>query len=396
MSQFIPQVLKQINRTFNDPKIHTTQGMGNTTDKFVSSLSKDSLLTSKNNNVAIDYRGNEKEYFDEFMGLDGTLGRTVNNFINPFSMSQEKDDATADELLRLYKETGESSVIPSNSYVKSYTKDGTKYEVNRDEWQEINEDKRQKYMQYVDEFVNSDEYQTMSDSERVEVIQALKDLATDNNKSMLLENKGVDYSSSMMNKVSAGEQQGLKAYQTVMLNPDKKALISTESTGDLLVSLSKNGFDEQGAREYLSSVGNEISENDEKMIKGMFQQGDTYNQLMDEFARSMPQGLDDYTQDKTYTKAGKKLAKCLGEYQQLMEGDDVSTTDYERLARAMNSGVSVYEYLTIASHNSMKEEIEYMRDTLGRSADEIMWFEENIMNRSKGKLNEAWEILNGN
>ena len=213
---------------------------------------------------------------------------------------------------------------------------------------------------------------------------------------MLLENKGVDYSSSMMNKVSAGEQQGLKAYQTVMLNPDKKALISTESTGDLLVSLSKNGFDEQGAREYLSSVGNEISENDEKMIKGMFQQGDTYNQLMDEFARSMPQGLDDYTQDKTYTKAGKKLAKCLGEYQQLMEGADVSTTDYERLARAMNSGVSVYEYLTIASHNSMKEEIEYMRDTLGRSADEIMWFEENIMNRSKGKLNEAWEILNGN
>ena len=395
-SQFIPQVLKQINRTFNDPKIHTTQGMGNTTDKFISSLSKDSLLTSKNNNVAIDYRGNEKEYFDEFMGLDGTLGRTVNNFINPFSMSQEKDDATADELLRLYKETGESSVIPSNSYVKSYTKDGTKYEVNRDEWQEINEDKRQKYMQYVDEFVNSQEYQTMSDSERVEVIQALKDLATDNNKSMLLENKGVDYSSSMMNKVSAGEQQGLKAYQTVMLNPDKKALISTESTGDLLVSLSKNGFDEQGAREYLSSVGNEISENDEKMIKGMFQQGDTYNQLMDEFARSMPQGLDDYTQDKTYTKAGKKLAKCLGEYQQLMEGADVSTTDYERLARAMNSGVSVYEYLTIASHNSMKEEIEYMRDTLGRSADEIMWFEQNIMNRSKGKLNEAWEILNGN
>ncbi len=147
VSQFIPQVLKQINRTFNDPKIHTTQGMGNTTDKFISSLSKDSLLTSKNNNVAIDYRGNEKEYFDEFMGLDGTLGRTVNNFINPFSMSQEKDDATADELLRLYKETGESSVIPSNSYVKSYTKDGTKYEVNRDEWQEINEDKRQKYMQ---------------------------------------------------------------------------------------------------------------------------------------------------------------------------------------------------------------------------------------------------------
>ena len=396
VSQFIPQVLKQINRTFNDPKIHTTQGMGNTTDKFVSSLSKDSLLTSKNNNVAIDYRGNEKEYFDEFMGLDGTLGRTVNNFINPFTMSQEKDDTTADELLRLYKETGESSVIPSNSYVKSYTKDGTKYEVNRDEWQEINEDKRQKYMQYVDEFVNSQEYQTMSDSERVEVIQALKDLATDNNKSMLLENKGVDYSSSMMNKVSAGEQQGLKAYQTVMLNPDKKALISTESTGDLLVSLSKNGFDEQGAREYLSSVGNEISENDEKMIKGMFQQGDTYNQLMDEFARSMPQGLDDYTQDKTYTKAGKKLAKCLGEYQQLMEGADVSTTDYERLARAMNSGVSVYEYLTIASHNSMKEEIEYMRDTLGRSADEIMWFEQNIMNRSKGKLNEAWEILNGN
>lgn len=396
VSQFIPQVLKQINRTFNDPKIHTTQGMGNTTDKFISSLSKESLLTSKNNNVAIDYRGNQKEYVDDFMGFDGTLGRAFNNFINPFTMSQEKDDATADELLRLYKETGESSVIPSNSYVKSYTKDGTKYEVNRDEWQEINEDKRQKYMQYVDEFVNSQEYQTMSDSERVEVIQALKDLATDNNKSMLLENKGVDYSSSMMNKVSAGEQQGLKAYQTVMLNPDKKALISTESTGDLLVSLSKNGFDEQGAREYLSSVGNEISENDEKMIKGMFQQGETYNQLMDEFARSMPQGLDDYTQDKTYTKAGKKLAKCLGEYQQLMEGADVSTTDYERLARAMNSGVSVYEYLTIASHNSMKEEIEYMRDTLGRSADEIMWFEENIMNRSKGKLNEAWEILNGN
>ena len=36
--------------------------------------------------------------------------------------------------------------------------------------EEINEDKRQKYMQYVDEFVRRQEYQTMSDSERVEVI----------------------------------------------------------------------------------------------------------------------------------------------------------------------------------------------------------------------------------
>jgi hypothetical protein len=98
--------------------------------------------------------------------------RVLQNFISPGYFSTDKYTEVSDEITRLYKETGDKSILPKNAPKYISFKNTTKY-LTADEYYNYATMRGQRNADYLTEFILSKEYQNLTDEQRAEIIEKL-------------------------------------------------------------------------------------------------------------------------------------------------------------------------------------------------------------------------------
>lgn len=226
IGQFVPTALGQVARTVDDTR-RTTYPNNGIVDKTLKQIrnkmpfdapflgsSKDNepLLNAKGEEVKVEDMGGTvgEALLNAFSPSKGATGniedkkelsksveRLLLNAFSPSYMATSKRTENDDELYRLYDETGDVDVFPS-SMKKSFTYQGTKYDLTGSEYTEFNQGMLQMENQYVNDFIDSPQYQTMTDDERVKTISNIREFCYKYAKDEYLKSKGVDFNESDM------------------------------------------------------------------------------------------------------------------------------------------------------------------------------------------------------
>lgn len=97
----------------------------------------------------------------------GMAGRAINNLLNPATVKKNTMTDTDDELLRLYKSTGNYGILARQQYYINNTN------FTPEERSEFNQYYLPEYRKAAEEFINSPSYKNMDDDERVSVLNAM-------------------------------------------------------------------------------------------------------------------------------------------------------------------------------------------------------------------------------
>ena len=103
----------------------------------------------------------------------GNIGqRFLQNFISPGYMSEVVKNEITEELTRLYKSTGEKSVLPDTA-PKYILFKNTKKHLTSDEFYNYATMRGQKNAQLIDEFVHHKDYDSLTDAQKAKIIKDL-------------------------------------------------------------------------------------------------------------------------------------------------------------------------------------------------------------------------------
>ena len=105
-----------------------------------------------------------------------TGARAFNNFANPSYVSEIDTSDMEEELLQLYKQTGEAGVLPSRA-AKYFQVDGERKNLTAEEYVEYATRKGQTSYELLTELMDSRQYRSMSDEEKVKAIKEAYDYA---------------------------------------------------------------------------------------------------------------------------------------------------------------------------------------------------------------------------
>lgn len=158
-----------------------------------------------------------------------TMGREVqkyggknnffNIFLNPANVNTENISEGAEEIYRLYKETGEKDIMPKVAPYYINQKDGEKIILNTKEiaeYQKISGDIVESSMK---DLLNSTEYQNMSDTEKAEVV---KDIVNYANNIAKNEVTGIELSKSYQKAYDYSKIGDVKDYYLLKDSIDKE------------------------------------------------------------------------------------------------------------------------------------------------------------------------------
>lgn len=193
LNQYIPTIVSKLTKTI-DPVIRDTKstktGLANVVDRFTNQAkSKLPILsTTLPAKQTIWGKNNTRS--------SSLPDRIVENFINPASTTNILDDKTSNELISVYRNTGDSSVFPkTNSLNKTFTINKEKYNLNNEEYNTINKIYGETSKQLLDILVNSSNYTSLADDEKVELINTIYSYAKEKGKVDYATNNSIDYNS---------------------------------------------------------------------------------------------------------------------------------------------------------------------------------------------------------
>lgn len=183
LTQAIPTLLGQAERTGQDVRMTTY------TDKN-SPLNSDmqyALGSASSRIPGFDY--NQIPYIDALGRTESSGGigwRAFNNFLNPSYTSDIDTSAMEEELMRLYKSTGDANVFPKRAS-KYFTVDKERKDLTAEEYVEYATLKGQKSYELLSDLVNSRQYQSMSDADKAKAVDQVYDLANQQAKAAISE-----------------------------------------------------------------------------------------------------------------------------------------------------------------------------------------------------------------
>ena len=102
--------------------------------------------------------------------------RALNNFLNPAYTSQIETSKMEEELLRLYEQTGEGSVLPSRA-AKYFTVDGERKDLTAEEYVKYAQKKGQASYDLVTKLTGNKQYSSMNAEHRVRAVEEVYDYA---------------------------------------------------------------------------------------------------------------------------------------------------------------------------------------------------------------------------
>lgn len=173
LTQALPTLLGQAERTAEDRR-YTTYTERNA---FLTSDMQYTLGRASARIPGVDYQ--QIPYIDAWgrPEMSGNAGeRAFNNFLNPAYTSEIETSAMEEELLRLYRSTGEGSVLPSRA-AKYFTVSGERKDLTAEEYVQYATLKGQASYQLIRSLTESEAYRAMSEEEKVQAVKNAYDLA---------------------------------------------------------------------------------------------------------------------------------------------------------------------------------------------------------------------------
>ena len=102
--------------------------------------------------------------------------RAFNNFVNPAYTTKIDTSKMEEELLRLYRATGEAGVLPKRA-AKYFTVDGERKDLTAEEYVTYATKKGQNAYKLLRDLTASKQYQKLSDAEKADAVKEVYDLA---------------------------------------------------------------------------------------------------------------------------------------------------------------------------------------------------------------------------
>ena len=256
LTQGIPTLLGQAERTGEENRMTTYTEK----DNF---FTGDMQYTLGKASAKIPYWDfNQIPYIDAWgrKEASGTkLKRGLNNFLNPAYTSKIETSNMENELLRLYEETGESSVFPSRAD-KYFVVDGVRKDLTADEYVRYATLKGEKSYKAVNNLVNSKAYRELSDGEKAKAIAEAYDYANQKAKDAISNYKP----DSWVNKTDDSSSSNFISFK-VEVSSTKDAndgKITKEQAVDIILDTAQN--DSQKWQMYLSMYDSKTAAKAEK------------------------------------------------------------------------------------------------------------------------------------
>lgn len=166
--QFVPTISGQIARTI-DPVRRTTTGdpnapWGKTLDKASRKLLGKIPFASAANEPYINVRGEE-------VGEDGWMLRLAENMLLPGYVDKADMRNVDKEVIRLFAETGEPSVIPRNYPQRTLKKSGKEYTLSNDEYTQFKKAMGARVYRALDSAIRTGEYATLTDAGKAKLLK---------------------------------------------------------------------------------------------------------------------------------------------------------------------------------------------------------------------------------
>ena len=125
-----------------------------------------------------------------------TLTRFLNAFFNPGAVNTYKENKTVNELERLFKNTGDASIIPARNGARSFTSEGNEYELNNKERYDFLKNDGKTYNSNLKALFKTSEYKNASDAEKLKMIAQANVNASDIAKEKFLSLQNITYTPS--------------------------------------------------------------------------------------------------------------------------------------------------------------------------------------------------------
>lgn len=190
LSQFIPTVVGQFARVFDDKK-RTTYADSNSTNKISQETYRELAykIPGLRNTLpeSTDYLGKTKKEEENI------FVRAFDALINPSNKRKDTMTKEGEEILRLYNKTGNDDIIPAGLNQKIVFNNNY-YQMTRKEYNEYKKSYGDAFEQNVKKIMDTSEYKSASDDEKAEMIAGVMNYAKDKAKDEYLTKQGVDYS----------------------------------------------------------------------------------------------------------------------------------------------------------------------------------------------------------
>jgi hypothetical protein len=166
--QFIPTVAGQLARTI-DTKRRDTTAKGSGIDKIAGTF-------INKQKAKIPFISKTLEPYTNQFGKEEKTGdlptRIFSNFVSPGYLKTIKTTAIDKEIERLYKMTGEQSVLPTSSS-RYFTVNGKKIYLTPKEYTDFNKQDGKEVLSRINRLISSSDYKDMSDEEKVNKIKSI-------------------------------------------------------------------------------------------------------------------------------------------------------------------------------------------------------------------------------
>lgn len=196
--QFFPTLFSQIASTFDD-KVRSTAVDRDSSFKFANKLAKQMMykVPGLRNTlpVATDVWGEEKKQSDSI------LERAFNNFIAPYSKKEIKTTSLDNELKRVYKETGDTSVVPGvpRGYVKYKNEN---YNMSSNEYTSYKKTYGQTASKYLNNLVSNSTYKNADDENKAKMIKEIYGYSKALANEKFFNGRDINYSSNDLKEIN--------------------------------------------------------------------------------------------------------------------------------------------------------------------------------------------------
>lgn len=230
LTQGFPTILGQAERTGEDKRMTTYTEK----DAFLTPDMQYTIGRISARLPGVDYQ--QIPYIDAWGRMENTgtgVERAGNNFLNPAYTSTVETSPMEDELLRLYEQIGEGSVLPSRA-AKYFNVDGERKDLTAQEYVKYAQVKGQTAYKVLTALTGSQAYRKMSDAEKAEAVGLVYDYANATAKTKVSAYKPEGW---IAKAVKTEKAAGVKAEQYVTLYLAQKDIESLkEADGDTIAN----------------------------------------------------------------------------------------------------------------------------------------------------------------
>lgn len=200
VNQFFPTAMGQVAKTMDEYERSTTSTKTGILPKAVDSTKNQimakvpglrQMLPTKT-----DVWGNDMKQ------PNNIVQRALENAVFPYTRKEVNNNDVDQELVRLYEERGEKSVLPSSSLSRDLTFSGEKYKMTSEEFAKYKKDYGTKSYNLINDLVNSSDYKKLSDEDKQQALENVYKYAKEYAKDQYAKANDIDYKKDTMFKTA--------------------------------------------------------------------------------------------------------------------------------------------------------------------------------------------------